>query len=758
MTLEQIIDFLRNDPILKGNLSHWRTFPAKEASFADFPEAVNYRIREALKKRGIAQLYTHQADSIRAALAGEDLVVVTPTASGKTLCYNIPVLNTCMADSNARALYLFPTKALAQDQMSELYEVIQELDVDIKTYTFDGDTPQTARRLIRSAGHIVITNPDMLHAGILPHHTRWIKLFENLRFVVIDEIHNYRGVFGSHLANVIKRLQRICLFYGSNPKFICCSATIANPDALTERIIGRPVTLISNNGSPSGKRHFIVYNPPIVNKQLGIRSSSVNEAARLAATFLRHKIQTIVFAHFRLYVEVLLTYLQRELKGDFGKGIQIAGYRGGYLPSERRQIEKGLRDGSITGVVSTNALELGVDIGSLDVSIIVGYPGTIASLWQQAGRAGRRQGTSVTILVANSTAINQFLCAEPKYIFDRTPESGVIDPDNLIIRTNHLKCAAFELPFEKSEYESVDGTVEILNYLEEAKVIRLVEGRYHWSSEIYPAQGVSLRSASPDNFVILNESKQSAVIGEVDYFSAPVFLHPEAIYLHKAEQYQVTNLDWDGKKAYVKEVSVDYYTDAETKSDLRVLNIDQTRETGDASLHCGEVSVTSTTVMFKKIKFHSHENIGSGELVMPELEMHTSAFWYAFPHDIASQIDLSGSEFGGALRGLANILGKIAPLWVMCDYRDLRSISQVRAPFTERPTVYIYENIPGGVGLAEKLYTESERLLESTIEHVRLCQCLEGCPTCVGPSLEVGASGKSGALRLLEYMLAATPV
>ncbi|MEK7774394.1 MAG: Zn-binding domain-containing protein, partial [Candidatus Zixiibacteriota bacterium] len=615
-----------------------------------------------------------------------------------------------------------------------------------------------ARRLIRSAGHIVITNPDMLHAGILPHHTRWIKLFENLRFVVIDEIHNYRGVFGSHLANVIKRLQRICRFYGSSPKFICCSATIANPDALTERIIGRPVRLISNNGSPSGKRHFIVYNPPIVNKQLGIRSSSVNEAARLAATFLRHKIQTIVFAHFRLYVEVLLTYLQRELKGDFGKGIQIAGYRGGYLPSERRQIERGLRDGSITGVVSTNALELGVDIGSLDVSIIVGYPGTIASLWQQAGRAGRRQGTSVTILVANSTAINQFLCAEPKYIFDRTPESGVIDPDNLIIRTNHLKCAAFELPFEKSEYESVDGTLEILNYLEEAHVVRSAEGRYHWSSEIYPAQGVSLRSASPDNFVILNESKQSAVIGEVDYFSAPIFLHPEAIYLHKAEQYQVTKLDWDGKKAYVKEVNVDYYTDAETKSDLKVLNIDKTRDTGDASLHCGEVSVTSTTVMFKKIKFQTHENIGSGELVMPELEMHTASFWYAFPGDIAQQVGLSGSEFGGALRGLANILGKIAPLWVMCDYRDLRSISQVRAPFTERPTVYIYENIPGGVGLAEKLFTESERLLEATIEHVRLCQCLEGCPTCVGPSLEVGVSGKSGALRLLEYMMAVTPV
>ena len=759
MTLEQIIDYLKSDPQLRSGLAHWKTFPAKPARYADFPANIDRRIVRTLQQRGIEQLYTHQAEAVTAVLEGKDVVVVTPTASGKTLCYNIPVLDTILRDPNARALYLFPTKALSQDQLAELHEFVTTAEIDIKTYTFDGDTPQTARRLVRAAGHIVVSNPDMLHAGILPHHTKWIKLFENLRYVVIDEVHNYRGVFGSHLANVIKRLKRICEFYGSHPQFICCSATIANPDELASRIIGRPVTLIDNNGAPSGERHFIMYNPPVINPQLGIRKSSINEAAHLATLFLKQRIQTIVFAHWRLYVEVLLTYLQRELKGEFGRGIKIAGYRGGYLPNERRQIEHGLRTGEITGVVSTNALELGIDVGSLDVSIIVGYPGSIASLWQQAGRAGRRQGTSLTVMVANSSAINQFLCAEPHYVTERTPESGIIDPDNLIIKTNHLKCAAFELPFDPDEYINDAGTAKILDYLAEARVVRNSNGRYHWSSEIYPAQQVSLRSAGAENFVILNESNDYEVIGEIDYYSAPIFLHPEAIYLHGAKQFQVTEFDWEGKKAYVKEVDVDYYTDAETKTDLKVLDVfEEDATVDDARKQVGEVSLTSTTVLFKKIKFETHENVGSGELKMPELEMHTNAFWYSFPGDVNLRLNLPGAVFGGALRGLANILGKIAPLWVMCDSRDLRSIQQVRAPFTELPTVYIYENIPGGVGLSEKLYTEADRLFDAAYHHVKACPCKSGCPSCVGPPMEVGPEGKDGVLRLLEYMLATAPV
>ena len=758
MNLEQILDYIRGNPGISPNITDWKTYAPKSPQYADFPEKIDKRIVRHLNESGIERLYSHQSDAVKAVLADKDIVVVTPTASGKTLCYNIPVLNKILEDTNSRALYLFPTKALAQDQLSELYSLIQKLDVDIKTYTFDGDTPQTARRLIRSAGHIVVTNPDMLHAGILPHHTKWIKLFENLRYVVIDEIHHYRGVFGSHLANVIKRLKRICRFYGSDPIFICCSATIANPAELTKRIIGKDVTLIDNNGAPSGERHFIIYNPPVINKQLGIRKNVVSEATTLAAMFLQQKIQTIVFARYRLYVEVLLTYLHRQLKRKFDNSINIAGYRGGYLPNERRRIEQGLRNGSITGVVSTNALELGIDIGSLDVSIIVGYPGSIASLWQQAGRAGRRSGTAITIMVANSTAINQFLCSESKYIFDRTPESGIIDPDNLIIRTNHLKCAAFELPFEKSETDKENGQTEILEYLADANLVRKSGTRYHWSSEIYPAQQVSLRSAAPENFVILNESDNYRVIGEVDYFSAPIFLHPDAIYLHSADQYQVTNFDWEGKKATVKEVNVDYYTDAETKSELKVLAVNNEESFENSVMSHGDVTVTSTTVLYKKIKFETHENVGSGELKMPELEMHTTAFWYAFPGDINFRLDIAGSVFGGALRGVANILGKIAPLWVMCDPRDLRSISQVRAPFTERPTIYIYENIPGGVGLSEKLYSEYDKLFESCLDHTRKCLCDDGCPSCIGPPMETGNAGKENVIKLFEYMLAIAPV
>jgi DEAD/DEAH box helicase domain-containing protein len=753
MNLVQILESFKSDPSVKDNITHWEIIPAREGQYEEFPAYLDEKLVGILKGRGIDSLYFHQRAAIDSIHDNKDTVIVTPTASGKTLCYNIPVIDAIMKNKSTRALYLFPTKALSQDQLAELTGLIDKLDVDIKTYTFDGDTPQTARRLIRSAGHIVVTNPDMLHAGILPHHTKWIKLFENLQYVVIDEIHHYRGIFGSHLANVIRRLKRICEFYGSHPIFITCSATIANPAELAEKITGRPVNLIDNNGAPTGEKHFIIYNPPVINKQLGIRKSSLQESLHLAEKFISNRIQTIVFAQYRLQVEILLSYLRQSFAEPFGKNIRVAGYRGGYLPNERREIERDLRNGSITGVVSTNALELGIDIGALDVAIICGYPGSISSVWQQAGRAGRRVGTSLTIFIANSSAINQFLTQHTSYLLEKTPEMGIIDPDNLIVSSNHIKCASFELPFHQNEPFRADGTSEILDYLESQNIVRQTGGKYHWSSEIYPAQQVSLRTASPDNFVILNQSDNSRVIGEVDYYSASIFLHPEAIYLHNANQYQVTELDWEGKKAYVKEVEVDYFTDAETKSDLKVLSVADEKRVYDTILSWGEVTVTMVTVLFKKIKFHTHENIGSGKLLMPELELHTHAFWYSFPGDIRFKLNLEGEIFGGALRGLANILGKIAPLWLMCDPHDLRSISQVRSPFSELPTIYIYENIPDGVGFSEKLFNISKDLFAACLEQVKNCPCESGCPSCVGPEMEVGSGGKEGTIRLLKYML-----
>jgi len=477
--LQNMITELTHSEEFKENIVHWQTLEAKEARVIEFPESIHPLLKESLQKRGISTLYTHQKESYDAVMQRKSIVAVTPTASGKTLCYNLPVIQSIMQDSNARALYMFPTKALAQDQKSEINELIQEGDLSINCYTYDGDTPANIRQKVRKAGHIVVTNPDMLHSAILPHHTKWVSLFENLRYVVIDELHIYRGVFGSHVANVIRRLRRICSFYGSDPIFICTSATIANPLELAEKLTEKPMVLIDKNGAPSGEKHFLFYNPPIVNKPLNIRRSATLEVKELAGTFLKNKIQTIVFARSRVRVEILLTYLKELVKYELGPK-SIRGYRGGYLPTERRDIEKGLRNGSIYGVVSTNALELGVDIGQLQVCIMTGYPGTIASAWQQAGRAGRRRGTSLVIMVASSNPLDQYIIRHPDYFFNRSPETARINPDNLIIAIDHIKCAAYELPFKAGENFGTFETEEVLEYLAEERILFKNGAKCNW--------------------------------------------------------------------------------------------------------------------------------------------------------------------------------------------------------------------------------------------------------------------------------------
>jgi DEAD/DEAH box helicase domain-containing protein len=753
MTIEQILDVIRSDTDLLANITHWQKIPAREAQFADFPAEINPELIQVLHHRGIHRLYTHQAAAIAAVLDHKNVVVVTPTASGKTLCYNVPVLNSLIDNPETRALYLFPTKALSQDQLDELYGISSALNRNIKTYTFDGDTPASARKAIRSAGHIVVTNPDMLHQGILPHHTKWIKLFENLKYIVIDEIHHYRGVFGSHLANIIRRLKRICQFYGSDPQFICCSATIGNPKELAEKILEEECELVDNNGAPRGEKHFILYNPPVVNYELGIRRSVINETRNLAEKFLASKIQTIVFARSRLRVEILVTYL-KEIMQKLGKSPRLVrGYRGGYLPLERREIEKGLRTGEILGVVSTNALELGIDIGQLSVCLMAGYPGTITSSWQQAGRAGRRAETSVAILIASSAPIDQFIINHPEYFFGRSPEMGIVDPNNLIILMSHLKCAAFELPFEDGERFGTDATAEMLAYLEEHGVLHHVNNRWHWTSEIYPAQEISLRSASPENFVIIDTTHDERVIGEVDYFSAPMLIHEEAIYIHESRQFHVDQLDWERRKAYVHEVEVDHYTDAQTKTDLKVLDIFENQAVKGGAKAYGEVSVTTVTVAYKKIKFHSHENIGMGNIHLPELEMHTTAYWLEFAEGTEQQLQLSQSDLGDALKALANVLENVAPFYVMGDPSDLRTVPMIKAPFSKKATIYIYDSYPGGVGYSRKLFYAHDDLLQAAQKLILECKCKSGCPSCVGPVLDVGEFGKESALKLLGCLL-----
>ncbi|MEN6316522.1 MAG: DEAD/DEAH box helicase [Clostridiaceae bacterium] len=752
MNLEQMLDYIKASDKIMRNITSWVELPAKEAVHEDFPDFVDERIIKALEKRGVRRLYSHQASAIRAVNGGESVVVVTPTASGKTMCYNIPVLDAILKDEESRALFLFPTKALSQDQTSELHELITEAGVDVRTFTYDGDTPQSARKAIRQAGHIVVTNPDMLHSGILPHHTKWTKLFENLKYIVIDEVHHYRGVFGSHLANVIRRLMRICEFYGSKPQFICCSATIANPAELASRITGVQVKLIDNNGAPSCKKHIIFYNPPLVNKELGIRRSSILEAEGLAEVLIRNGIQTIVFTRSRLNVEVLVTYLKDIYHGSRDGDRKVRGYRGGYLPNLRREIEKGLREGSITGVVSTNALELGIDIGALEACIICGYPGTIASTWQQAGRAGRRSGVSAAFLVANSSPLDQYIISNPDYFFGKSPENGLINPDNLVILYNHMKCAAFELPFEDGEKFGVETTDEILSFMEEARLVRHVGNRWHWMSDVFPADEISLRSASNENFIIIDISDpKHTVIGETDRFSAPMLLHEEAIYMHEGMQYQVEKLDFDDKKAYVRRVDVDYYTDANLAVDLKV--IDVFREDTEKSVlrSSGEVSVSSLVTMFKKIKLHTHENIGSGPVNLPELEMHTTAYWVSLPEQIPG---MSQTDLQNGLLGISNMLANVAPIYLMCDPGDIRVVHQVRSTFTQRPTVYIYDSYPGGVGFSNKLYELHDELFATAADMVRQCGCESGCPSCVGPLNEFTGTGnpKELTLKLMELI------
>ena len=765
MNIDQVIDILKRDPAFNSNATLWKHLPAREAQYSPFPGNLDPRLTAAMQQHGIKQLYTHQADAISLALDKKNTVIVTPTASGKTLCYNIPVLSAVMQSREARALYLFPTKALSQDQVSELHSIVEilgpSIDFDIKSYTFDGDTPVNARKAIKSSGHIVVTNPDMLHTGILPHHTTWVKLFENLQYIVIDEIHHYRGVFGSHLGNVLRRLKRICRFYNSNPVFICCSATIANPVELTERLTGETMHLVDNNGAPQGEKYFILYNPPVVNRELGIRRSYIKETQRISARFIENMIQTIVFVRSRMNVEILLTYLREHMRKSKKSPSLVRGYRGGYLPLQRREIERGLRDASITGVVSTNALELGIDIGRLQVCVMAGYPGTIASTWQQAGRSGRRTGSSLAILVASSSPLDQYIVNHPEYLFSNSPESGIVDPDNLVVLLSHIKCAAFELPFTTDERfganfkdeGGVDSTQDILEYLEEERIVHQAGDRWHWMAETYPGESVSLRSAAEENVVIIDTTHTvEKVIGEIDLFAAPMMVHDEAIYIHEGQQYHVDKLDWERRKAYVHQVAVDHYTDAQLKSDLKVIDITDELQTDTHAIGYGDIVVTNLVTMYKKIKFNTHENIGWAKINLPEMELHTTAFWYSFPEEIHTQLGIDKQQLGDGLKGVSNVLNHVVPLFVMGDRRDFSAMPMVRAPLWQRPTVFIWDQYPGGVGFSQKLFKIYAEIARAARQLVADCGCTNGCPGCVGPVLEVGDHGKSTAILLLDYM------
>ena len=774
------IDDLLTSPSTGPCITATRHFPPRSPVLVPFPGSLDPRIGEALRARGIEELYSHQARAWELIQKGQHVVIVTPTASGKTLCYNLPALQALVHQPDARVLYLFPTKALAQDQLAELEELARQLP-EMRMFTYDGDTPQDARRAVRARANLVLTNPDMLHSGILPHHTKWATLFQNLRYVVIDELHAYRGVFGSHLANVLRRLRRICRHYGSAPQFIMASATIANPGELARRLTGEQVEEITESGAPTGDKIFVCYNPPVVNPELGIRAPYLGEAAKLAIRFLRQKIATIVFAQSRLATEVLLTAIKGGVADKTGDSGIVRGYRGGYLPTRRRAVEKGLREGEVLGVVSTNALELGVDIGHLDVAVLAGYPGAIASLWQQAGRAGRRSGSSAAVFVATSAPLDQFMITHPEYLFGTPPEHARVNPDNPFILVSHLKCAAFELPVGDSERFGDLDVRRFLAALEDEGVLHHTGRNWHWSAETYPADHTSLRTVTTDNFVVIDttardekQTKRRSIIAEVDWGSAFATIYPKAIYLVESEPFEVQELHFredEEKVAYVKRVAVDYFTDAISAKGVWILQrLTEASQPGYLAEQ-GEVLVAEKVVGFKKIKMGTLENVGSGEVELPQQEKQTTAAWITVTPEVLARVGPSREELIDGLRAVTYLLHHLAPIFLLCDIRDLGSWLGDTTPVTSgvaatrdsakrrlmeaehfNPTIYLYDSHAGGIGLAEHVFEILPDLLRRGLDTLESCACQVGCPSCVGPVNEVGRRAKATARALLRAL------
>ena len=746
-----VLERILQEPSLALGVVHHEIVPAREAAYADVPAWLDHRIRAGLSARGIDRLYCHQAEAIDSVRAGNDVVVVTPTASGKSLCYTLPTLQAIADDPAARALFLFPTKALGQDQVAELSALSRAAGLNVSAASYDGDTPAPIRSAVRKAGQVVVTNPDMLNSAILPHHTKWFQLFEQLRVIVIDELHTYRGVFGSHVANVIRRLLRLCAHYGSRPVIVCCSATIGNPAELAAMLTGRPIGLIDRNGAPAGERHILLVDPPVLDAATGARGSALTLANRWALPFLRAGRQTIVFGRSRVAVEILLTGLREALRESFGPRTRVRGYRGGYLPTERRSIEHGLRDGEVLGVVATNALELGVDIGRLDTAILAGYPGSIAATWQQIGRAGRRLGTSVAVLVASPAPVDQYVIHHPEFLLGGRPEEARLDPDNVHVLLAHLRAATFEMPFEPGDVFGPAPADDLLAFLaEEGHVRQAGDGRWYWSSENFPASEISMRAAAPENVVIIDTTPdRPRVLGEVDLFSAQVLVHERAIYIHESLQYYVDRLDWGEKKAYVHRVDVDHYTYASRAVTLKPLDVfAEAPAPGGRRIH-GEVMVASLATLFKKLKFVTDENVGWGPIDLPELELQTTAYW------LTAERAASGwrrNELDVALLGAGRAIQTVASVLLMVDPRDLGLVSQVRSPHHEAPTIYLYEAIPGGVGLSERLWERHDELIAAADDLIAACGCEAGCPACTGPRLEPDVDAKLLARRLLAAL------
>jgi DEAD/DEAH box helicase domain-containing protein len=735
LTIADFLERIVREREYKGQIRHIETIPAREASYGALAAPMPDVLANALAAAGVERLYSHQVEAIDAVRHGDNVVVVSGTASGKTLCYNIPVVETLLTDPTAKALYLFPTKALAQDQLKGLVRLAgldTRLTELVRAGTYDGDTTRHTRRKLRDEGNVILSNPDMLHAGILPYHPKWNRFFKDLKYVVIDEIHTYRGIFGSNVANVLRRLRRVCEHYGSHPQFICSSATIANPAELAEGLTGLPVKVVDNDGSPRGRKYFVLWNPPFLDPTQMERRSSNVEGHWLMAQLIADGFQTIAFGRARVVAELIYKYAKDTLshiKPEYAR--RIRPYRGGYLPEERREIERELFSGELMGVASTNALELGIDVGSLDAAIIVGFPGTIASTWQQAGRAGRASDESLAVLVGYNDPIDQYLMRHGEYFFRQTPENAVIDPENKYILSKHLKCAAFELPLTPEDKELFGEMTEpIVDLLEEFEQLKELDGRHYWSSTDFPARETNLRTISDDTYAIVDVRNNNSVIGVVDGISALELVYPEAIYLHEGETYFVRNLDLEQKVAYVEKQEVDYYTQPVLESSIRIGRERSSKLWRGNRVCFGDATVTWLTAAFKKIKFYQLDSIGWCNLDLPSLHLDTAAMWLIPDKSVMSAVRAAGRNPVEGLVGIRNMAISVLPLFSMCDRRDVGGI--VDSSNTGSPTMFLYDRYDGGLGFVETGYHMIDDLMTGCLELVNECDCEDGCPSCVG--------------------------
>jgi DEAD/DEAH box helicase domain-containing protein len=733
MKVEQFLTHLRSSNFYAGQLSHAERLPERKARFGRLEPEPHERLQRILEKEGIKQLYLHQASAIENARAGRHVVVVTGTASGKTLCYNIPVIEKILNDPDSCALYLYPTKALAQDQLRTLhrYQTI-DLDLPLKTGTYDGDTPPTTRRKLKNEANILLTNPDMLHSGILPNHGTWAHFFSRLKFVVIDEIHAYRGVFGSNVSHVLNRLNRICAHYGADPVYVCCSATIRNPQELAEKLTGRTMTLIDNDGSPRGEKTFVFWNPPYLGDDRMERKSANVEAARVLAELVADDHQVIAFVRARVVSEVVTKYAKDFLdQMSPSRAKSVHSYRGGYLPEERRRIERSLFAGELKAVVSTNALELGIDVGSLESALLVGYPGSIASTWQQAGRAGRGAEPSLALLIPHDSPIDQYMVRHPDYFFGRSPENAVIDARNPHVVLAHVRAAAYELPITKKDWEFFgEYCGAILQILEEDHQLKRKGDKYYWAGGSYPSADMSLRNIGDNVFTIIEERADNRVIGTIDETSAYMQVHPQAIYMHAGETYFVNTLDIEKRIAFVEKIDTDYYTQSITEVKIKIEEEELKKPWRQSECYFGDLSVTSVTYMFKKIKFGSRDSLGFGTLDLPAQTLLTTGMWIVPFEDVYKHVRKAGRVAREGLLGISNVAKEVIPIFSMCDTMDIGSA--VDSSAANAPGIFVFDRFPGGLGFSLKAYDMIEDIMTACLDLIDKCPCENGCPSCVG--------------------------